>query len=250
MKLLERLAGLLYPRRAMCMGCGSMTGCDRDDLCEDCREELAKNWIGVRGVSSRTKLDGAAFAHHYHGPAGGMVRRLKYNSVWVLAGEMGRETAKAAELLRFENIAAVTAVPMHPKRRRRRGGNHSEMIAREAAARLGFPYMELLYRTRNAPQQARLSNAERRKNLDGAFAVLPEMADTVRGGRILLIDDVWTTGSTATNCAKALRAAGAGRVYFAAYAFGERKRNGKNNQRKESHGAAHAGFEKCPREED
>ena len=240
MKLMDWIVELGFPRRATCMGCGSMLGCERDDLCENCREELAKNWIGVRTVKKNMKLDGAAFAHHYHGPAGGMVRRLKYTGVQLLADEMGRDAAKAAEFLRLSRITAVTAVPMHPRRLQRRGFNHSELIARRAAEILGIPYVESLYRTRKAPQQARLSREERRRNLDGAFAVLPECADIVRGGRILLIDDVWTTGSTAMNCAKAFRAAGAEKVYFVAYAYGERKKDGKNNQRKESHGAAPA----------
>ena len=168
------------------------------------------------------------------------MRRLKYTGVQLLADEMGRDTARAAEMLRLSDIAAVAAVPMHPGRQHRRGFNHSELIARRAAEILGLPYMEILCRTRNAPQQARLSRSERKRNLDGAFAVRKEYADIVRGGRILLIDDVWTTGSTAMNCAKAFRAAGAEKVYFASYAYGERKRDGKNNQRKEPHGAAPA----------
>ena len=239
MKLIERIVELLFPRRAVCMGCGSMQGCDRDDLCEACRAELGRSWIGVRPVKKSMALDGAAFAYNYHGPAGGMVRRLKYSCVWVLAEEMGKDVARAAELLRLKEIAAVTAVPMHPKRLRLRGRNHSELIAREAAARMGFSYLELLKRTRNAPQQARLGNAQRRRNLEGAFAVRRDCLEAVRGARILLIDDVWTTGSTAMNCAKALRAAGAEKVYFASYAYGEKK-HGKNNQREEPDGAAPA----------
>ena len=77
---LKRLGGwlldLISPRRAVCMGCGSCLGCDRDDLCEDCRAQLARNWVGVRTMDKKRMLDGAAFAHSYAGPAGGMVRRL------------------------------------------------------------------------------------------------------------------------------------------------------------------------------
>ena len=81
-------------------------------------------------------------------------------------------------------------------------------------------------RTRNAPQQARLSHEERRHNLKDGFAVRPECAAVVRGAEVLLVDDVFTTGATATACAQALKRAGADKVYFAAYAYGERKKHG------------------------
>ena len=202
------------------MGCGDMLGCDRDDLCEDCRMELARGWIGPRMPRKRLKLDGAAYAHAYRGPAGGMVRNLKYHSAWVLAETMGADIARAAEMLRIPKPDFVTAVPMHPKRLRRRGRNHAEVLARAAAARMELEYRELLYRTRNAPQQARLSARERRGNLKDAFAALPECRERLDGATVLLIDDVYTTGATAKSCAEALRSGGARRVYFAAYALG------------------------------
>ena len=223
MKMLKWIIDLLYPRRAVCMGCGSMVGCDRDDLCEECRESLAKNFIGVRLPDWKTGLSGTAFAHPYHGPAGNVVRRLKYDSVWILAEEMGRDIARAAEQLRLKDCV-VTSVPMHPKRLRERGRNHSALLAETAARELGFEYMEILERTRNAPQQARLSDVQRRENLKGGFAVREGNKKEIFGRTILLIDDVWTTGATAMSCAEALRNAGAGRICFASYAHGEGKR--------------------------
>ena len=211
---------LLYPRRAVCAGCGDMIGCERDDLCEDCRAKLAQNWIGPRTPKARLRLDGAAYAHAYAGPAGGVVRNLKYGSAWVLAEAMGADVVRAARQLRIRELDFVTAVPMHPKRLRVRGKNHAELIARKAAGELGAEYREVLARTRDAPQQARLDARERRRNLKGGFAVPADCANLVSGACVLLIDDVCTTGATAQSCAEALRAAGARRVYFAAYAMG------------------------------
>ena len=221
--ILTALVDLVYPRRAVCMGCGSMLGCDRDDLCEDCRKRLSERWIGPRRLQSDSGLDGAAFAYPYHGPAGSVVRNLKYAGAAVLAEQMGSDIARAVAQLDLKNIRAVTAVPMHPRRLRRRGRNHAELLARCAAEVLDLEYMDLLYRTRNAPQQARLLPGQRRRNLKGAFAVCAASASDVTGADILLIDDVYTTGATARSCADALRAAGARRVYFAAYALGEGK---------------------------
>ena len=214
------LVDLLWPRRATCMGCGSMLGCDRDDLCEDCREQLARRWLGVREVNPDLRLSGAAFAYPYTGPAGGLVRRLKYTGVGVLAERMSVELARAARLLRMGDDVIVTCVPMHPRRLRVRGQNHAELLARGVAREMQLEYGDVLMRTRNAPQQARLSEAERRRNLKDGFAVRPEWNARVQGAKILLIDDVFTTGSTAQHCAEALRRAGAEQVYFAAYALG------------------------------
>lgn len=219
----ELILNWILPRRARCMGCGSMLGCDRDDICDDCRERLAKNWVGVRNVDPKLRLSGSAFAHHYAGPAGRLVRNLKYLGVRVLAREMCADLSRAVELLRIDSVKLVTAVSMHPRRLRRRGANHAEILARGVAQNRGMEYHELLMRTRNAPQQARLSHERRAENLRGGFALRPEQRQRILGADVLLIDDVFTTGGTAAACAEALLEAGARRVYFAAYSYGERK---------------------------
>ena len=224
--LREAVLGLFYPRRATCLGCGDMLGCDRDDICDECRMKLAQGWIGLKTAPRQSKIDGAAYAYRYHGPAGRLVRNLKYRGAWLLAEEMGADIARAAMLLRIENICYVTAVPMHPRRLRMRGKNHAEALARVVAERLGLEYVDILMRTRNARQQARLSPKERKENLRGAFAVRQEYAQLVNGAEVLVIDDVFTTGATAIHCAGALKEAGADKVYFAAYANGERKKHG------------------------
>lgn len=224
--LKEGLLNLIYPRRATCLGCGDMLGCERDDICDECRMKLAKNWIGLKPAPRKSRIDGAAYAYGYHGPAGRLVRNLKYRGVWMLAEEMGADIARAAMLLRIENICYVTAVPMHPRRLRLRGKNHAEVLARVVAERLGLEFVDILMRKRNARQQARLSAEARKENLRGVFAVREEYVELVNGAEVLVIDDVFTTGATAIHCAGALKDAGAHKVYFAAYANGERKNHG------------------------
>ena len=210
----DALLALIYPRRAECMGCGSKVGFEREWLCEDCRQALANRWIGAAPPPDGGLIDGAAYAYVYGGPASGLVRSLKYRGVARLAEPMGRQMARAFEALQPAHIDCVVPVPMHVRRARRRGCNHALLLARAVADRSGLPVIEALARTRNTPQQARLSDAERRHNLDGAFAVTGDMA----GRRVLLVDDVCTTGATANACAAALLRGGASAVLLLCFA--------------------------------
>lgn len=212
-KWIERLLDLLYPKRAVCMGCGSAAGFEQEWLCEDCRRALMKQWLGA---FPDVRLDGSAAAYAYRGTAGSIVRNLKYHGVTKLAGMMADSMVCAYESILPTGAEVVAAVPMHTKRLRRRGFNQAEALAREVAARLELPCEPLLHRLRDTVQQARLEGDERRHNIKGAFRA----EESVCGRRVLLIDDVYTTGETARECAKALRAAGARSVSFLAYAKG------------------------------
>lgn len=207
------LLELIYPIRAECMGCGTKTGFERDWLCEDCRQALANRWVGVAPPPEGGLIDGAAYGYFYGGPAGGLVRNLKYRGVSRLAEPMGRQMVRALEGLQPAHIDCVTPVPMHVRRVRKRGVNQALLLAREVADGLQLPLEEALVRTRNTLQQARLDEAKRLHNLDGAFAV----AGNVAGKRVLLVDDVCTTGATANACAEALLKEGASAVLLVCF---------------------------------
>jgi ComF family protein len=115
------------------------------------------------------------------------------------------------------NCDAVVPVPLHWTRRFWRGYNQAAVIARVLAGKLGKPYRgSWLWRYRQTPMQTQVSPTERRHNLRQAFrARLPA---NHKGCRVLLVDDVMTTGSTADACAKALVRSGAGAVYLAVLA--------------------------------
>ena len=207
------LLELIYPIRAECMGCGTKAGFERDWLCEDCRQALANRWVGAATPPEGGLIDGAAYGYFYGGPAGGLVRNLKYRGVSRLAEPMGRQMVRAFEGLQPAQIDCVVPVPMHIRRTRKRGVNHALLLAKAVADGLGLPLEEALVRTRNTRQQARLNDAERLHNLDGAFAV----AGDVAGKRVLLVDDVCTTGATANACAKALLENGASTVLLVCF---------------------------------
>lgn len=208
-----KLLDVLYPRRAVCMGCDSKAGLERDWLCDDCRQALAKKWVGAKLLRG---LDGSAIAFQYQGPAGGMVRHLKYGGVTALAEPMADDMLSAYRQILPTGAEMIVPVPMHVRRRKLRGYNQSEVLAKVIAERLELPMVLALERTRNTVQQARLEGDERHRNLKGAFRVTCD----VKGGNILLVDDVYTTGATAIECAETLRNAGAENVYFLAFAMG------------------------------
>ena len=218
MERLKRIADdalwLMFPKKAVCMGCGSAAGFETEWLCPDCRKLMAMRW---QGAFPETKLDGAAAAYHYAGPAGGVVRHFKYLGVTALAKPMAKDMLRALEQIQPVGAEMVVPVPMHPNRLRRRGYNQSELLAEEIALALDVPCEAGLVRLRDTVQQARLEGDERRKNLKDAFRAEP----CVSGWRVLLVDDVYTTGETARECARALRAGGAISVSFLSYAKGD-----------------------------
>lgn len=138
-----------------------------------------------------------------------LILQFKHGDRTEMAGLFAAWIARSAVDLLAE-ADAVTPVPLHPLRLLRRRYNQAAEIARPLAKRAGLQYLpDVLVRARRTESQGGKSGAGRRRNVTGAFHVPPERAQLVKGRRILLIDDVLTTGATAEACAKALLKAGA-----------------------------------------
>jgi ComF family protein len=218
---LDRLWRLLFPDR--CLGCGQ-----RDLLlCADCEKTIS--WLPAAvcprcaepSLNGRLchrcaqrgalRLDSVRAACRYEGVPRTAILQLKFRGVRSLAPFL-------AELLTRElSVRPLTAdlvlpVPLSPGRQRERGFNQSELLAAELSRLVGLPAPrpDLLRRVREIRPQVGLTAAERRRNVAGAFGC-PEPA-AISGQRVLLIDDVMTTGATLEACAAALRLAGATRV--------------------------------------
>jgi ComF family protein len=179
---------------------------DAEGRCALCRS-------GLRG------FDAAYSFGAYDGVLRELIHLYKYGKVKTLARPLSGLLAQA--LPRDEAFDASVPVPLYWRRRLQRGFNQAELLARGLASRTGIPVVRALGRLRPTPTQAGLSNSARRQNVSKAFR-----SQNVQGERILLIDDVMTTGATASSCALALKQAGAKRVVLLTVARVDRRMEG------------------------
>jgi ComF family protein len=203
-------------RVQFCQGCQSILETDRFPACWRCGatagpyEELSGGCIRCRKGSfpfSRVIRLGI-----YEGLLREVILRMKSQAGESLASAMGALLARRINAtLTPGSVESVLAVPLHWHKRTARGYNQSEALARAVAKHLDLPWLNPgLIRVRRTQSQVGLSAAERRHNVCGAFLV--RKPTLVRGKHLLLLDDVMTTNSTASEVASVLRKAGAAEV--------------------------------------
>ncbi len=200
------LDGVLLPLAGLCARCGKPQPGD-SGLCGDCWRQAPP--------FARTRALGV-----YAGPLREAIHRLKYHGEAHLARPLG---ALLAVRLRqaFPPPDVIVPVPLHPGKLRRRGFNQSELLAREAGGRLSIPVApDALARVRATEAQSRLGGGAREANVGAAIVAAAPWR--VLGKSVLILDDIYTTGATASACAEALIAAGARRVDVLVVAIGLR----------------------------
>ncbi len=179
--------------------------------------------IGAGALSAEAIADPPPFGRMravciYGAEAGAIVQGLKYNDRTDLAKPIARMMARALGSLADE-IDVVVPVPLHPRRLWQRRFNQSAMIGEALAAAIGRPFAPgLLARIRATRQQVGLKASERARNVEGAFRVPAAAAAAVQGRRVLLVDDVYTTGATVKAATRALKRGGAAAVEVAVFA--------------------------------
>lgn len=197
--------------RARCMKCSKPLDGETDELCEDCRKRI------------RYFTSGMALMMHNE-PARKILYDLKYSSMRDNADFLAFEAARRfCHLLEFWDLDVIIPVPLHWLRQHERGYNQAGLIACRLAmfleiAGLDIPVdEEYLVRTKKTVALKELGSAERSKSLRGAFAV---QGTAGKYKRVLLIDDIFTSGSTINECAKVLKSAGAEDVFFLTASIG------------------------------
>lgn len=235
-RLLKSLgAGVLdlaFPPR--CAGC---SGWGHAPLCQACATNLAieraaaycpvcagsvgpfeASWEGCGACrDSRPRIIGTARLGTYAGLAGELVRQFKYRGRADVEPLLTEWLADSILAMRWaDRVEAITFVPTHWRRVFKSRMHVARSLARGLARRLELPCVPLLRRTRSGPRQVGLSYPQRVENVRGAFALI--RGTTVRGARILVVDDVRTTGATLEECAKALRKGRAAEIYAAVIA--------------------------------
>lgn len=196
----RRIRAFFYPER--CPYCGRLVESE-EIACADCRDELARKHKAIISGAGGFRCVSSFI---YGGKVRRMILRVKYH-------ERTQYTPQIAAILAEDILETygkgsfdlITAVPMHPKDLKERGYNQSALLAKALSARLDLPYRDTLCKIKRTKKQHTLKYADRKKNLSGAFGLIDK--DALKGKRILIIDDIITSGFTLTACCKTLNRA-------------------------------------------
>ena len=206
------LKELLFPPK--CVLCGKLMEREELDICRECRVDAPEHPATHRKLQF---LDSFAAVWYYEGNVRSSLLRYKFRGARHYGESYGR--ILAMKLLREypEGFDVLTWVPISRLRKFRRGYDQVELLANAVGRELGMQPKALLKKVRNNPPQSGIvGQAKRRANVLGIYRV--EHPEEITGKRILLLDDILTTGATAGECARVLLTAGAAEVHCAVVA--------------------------------
>ena len=209
--LLDGVRQLLYPDHAACAVCGAPLDPSRPDmLCIACQHAIERAQHTQPLSPPPAPLDFACGACAFPGVPRKLIHRFKFDGLTALAPLLAEPMRRCLP----ENVDLLVPIPLPPRRARARGFNQSLLLAQVLSTSSGVPCREALARVRFTHQQALLTRRQRRANLRRAMKAVID----VSGLRVLVIDDVLTTGSTAAEAARALKEAGAAWVGILTFA--------------------------------
>ena len=235
-EILEAALGVVYPRR--CPVCREIAEPVGEMICPECRKKLSyiqgpvcfrcgkplaaetKEYCADCGRKKRSFTQGTALLRYQ--TKDGLTRRilmeLKYGNRREYADALAEEMAlRQGEKIRRWQVQALVPVPVHPSRKRERGYNQAELLAKKLGERLEVPVSRCLNRRKKTMPQKELNERQRFENLLEAFEPSEEAK---KWKRVALVDDIYTTGSTAEACTRALRKAGIEKVFLINAAIG------------------------------
>ena len=199
------LKQLSFVSSPACMKCGKEIGSREQEYCADCirRKKSFTRGFALLNYDSRSAVSMAAVKYH---------NKREYLDFYARAAALRFE-----KQFRQAGIQVIVPVPVHASRLKTRGFNQAAVLAEKLSAELGIPWEELLIRVKKTDPQKSLGSAERLKNLRGAFEAEQEAG---KWERVLLVDDIYTTGSTAEICSRALLKTGVKQVFVFAVCIG------------------------------
>ena len=210
--MIHRILNILFPPK--CILCGRILKKDETDLCRVCRVEAPEYSKGNLNVQF---LDSFAAVWYYEENVRRSILRYKFYGARNYAPAYGRLLAMKVLTEYPEGFDLITWVPVSTLRKLRRGYDQVELLARAVSLELGIPCGRVLKKIRhNRPQSGINGFAQRRANVLGAYRVTDP--ETIKGKRILLLDDVITTGATVGECARVLLTGGGAEVHCAVLA--------------------------------
>lgn len=208
---------LLFPRK--CILCRALLSKDETDLCRSCRNN-APEFIPRK--NNIPFVAGWTAVWYYKDNVQKSIIRYKFSNVRSYAEPYARFLALRIQEMQVD-FDYITWVPVSLRRKWERGYDQVELLAKAVSKELGIPAIPTLKKQRHTPAQSGIGDdAKRKANVLGAYKVRPD--SDIAGKQLLLIDDVITTGATASECAKTLLAAGAKEIYCAAVASAHKDR--------------------------
>ena len=193
---------LFFPQHLKCLSCGREAVVNEYGICGKCEKEL----LFVSDPGNIDGVDGFFSPLQYNETVRRAMIPFKYSGALYKKEFL----AHFAEIPEDWQADCIVPVPLHKTRLRQRGFNQSAVLAAELASKYGLPVREdILFRIKDTPKQARMGRKERIRNVKNAFSA----SDECSGMNIILFDDVRTTGSTLSECARELKKHGAGSVY-------------------------------------
>ena len=208
MKFLNTLSNFIYPKK-----CGICNKICKNYLCENCERKLQKiEKIKINKVKNKYFSE-----HLYIFKYDGIIRKkiisYKFNDNAYLYNFFAKIILKNKKAYSFlENYDIIIPISIHKKRLKQRGYNQTELIAQEIVKNIEKLELKnnILIKIKNTNPQSTLNKSNRKNNLMGAYKIIN--SEEIRYKNIVLIDDVYTTGSTVNECSKILKQAGAGKI--------------------------------------
>ena len=209
------MLSLLFPPK--CTLCGKILAKNETDLCHNCREnapDFKKAKRNIPFIAHWTAL------WYYKDNVRSSIKRFKFHNRRSYSAVYARHLALHLQSIDPDTYDLLTWVPVSALRRLKRGYDQSALLAADLGRELNLPATHMLRKIRHTPPQSTIRDAAKRRiNVLGAYK---QVSDTpIAGKRIILVDDVVTTGATASECARVLLSAGAKEVFFAAVAAAE-----------------------------